>query len=198
MATASLVIGILSLVLCGLGIPLGIAAIVLAVITRRQVRSGAAPEAALGKASAGQIMGVISVVINVAILIFYGFMFSWFLPHGLGGWLSDQEANQQHQAVRAINDPRTWEGIPDEVKSQIKSHAASKYRDDHRMQDYQVRNDLEGYRAIKDPRTWEGIPDEVKSQIEAHAASKYRDDYQMQDYEVRNDLESYGKTHRLR
>ena len=198
MGIASLVLGILSLVLCVWGMPLGIVAAVLATITLRRIKSGLAPEAALGLARAGQITGVISVVINVAVLILYGFMFSWILPDGLGKWLSEPDAKQQHQAVRAVDDPRTWEGIPAEVKSWIEVHAVSKYRDDYQMQDYEVRNGLEGYRAIKDPRTWEGIPAEVKIQIEADAASKSRDDYQMQDYQVRNDLESYRKTHRLR
>jgi hypothetical protein len=67
--TITLLIGIFSLLLCGLGIPLGIVAIVMAMITQRQIISGAVPESELGKALIGKKCGVVAIVINVAMLI---------------------------------------------------------------------------------------------------------------------------------
>ena len=82
MATASLVLGILSLVLFGLGLPLGIVAVVLAAITRRQVRSGLASEAGLGRAQVALITGAIGIVLNTVVWIFYAAIVVWFLSHG--------------------------------------------------------------------------------------------------------------------
>ena len=41
--------------------------------------------------------------------------------------MQDYQVRNDLEGYRAIKDPRTWEGIPDEVKSQIEAHAASKY-----------------------------------------------------------------------
>ena len=133
---------------------------------------------------------VFTVVIPFTILLYGGYrVYSWF-GH-LGTWFSEQSAKQQQDALQEINDPKTWEGVPEEVQKQIKSYAAREYRDDHKMQAYTVRNGLEGYRTINDPKTWEGVSEDVQKQIRSQAALEYRDDYKMQAYVVRNGLEGY-------
>ena len=65
----SMILGILSLVCCGLGALPGIAAIILAVQARQRVANGTANNG--GMATAGLIMGAIGVVFSVIVFIFF-------------------------------------------------------------------------------------------------------------------------------
>ena len=58
-ATASLVLGILSLIICGLGLPLGIIGLVLGVQARNAMPEGTPGR---GKATAGMVMSIIACV----------------------------------------------------------------------------------------------------------------------------------------
>ena len=58
-ATASLVLGILSLIICGLGLPLGIIGLVLGVQARNAMPEGTPDR---GKATAGMVMSIIACV----------------------------------------------------------------------------------------------------------------------------------------
>ena len=78
MAVASLVLGIIGIVMICccfyLAAPLGVVAWVLGQIERNNIRRGESPEAGMGMATAGWVLGIVTTALFVLFLIIYIFI----------------------------------------------------------------------------------------------------------------------------
>lgn len=91
-AIASLVLGIVSLVMClsygVVGMPCAILAVVFAKKARLAVQAGTAPVSSLGMASAGRVCGIVGIILNglaLAFLLFYVVLFLGILGAAAAG-----------------------------------------------------------------------------------------------------------------
>lgn len=87
-ATAVLVLGILSIVICGIGVVLGVIALVLA--NKDLKLYNANPEiympTSYNNLKAGRICAIIGLILNGLLILFYVALFVFMLSAGVGAW----------------------------------------------------------------------------------------------------------------